>query len=219
MSSQYGEFQVWRPTEGYDWRGGRVAESTGLLNLHTGNRITSSNLVLSAQCNQQGRCRTILVRHFCMWPHLPADCSRTVRDVRRRPAPEQISSVLSRFLSTSQISPAFYSSPHPPFTTPAPFPSTHPFCSLTSLPPTGAGDVPKFCRLPAKPALFAGDVPENGTSPAPGAPRGPKIRRVGAKTAVFAPGGPNVGPPGALRASASFGNLLESTYLYPADPN
>ena len=58
MSSQYGEFQVWRPTEGYDWRGGRVAESTGLLNLHTGNRITSSNLVLSAQCNQQGKCRT-----------------------------------------------------------------------------------------------------------------------------------------------------------------
>ena len=30
-----------------------MAESTGLLNLHTGNRITSSNLVLSAQCNQQ----------------------------------------------------------------------------------------------------------------------------------------------------------------------
>ena len=34
---------------GWNWRGGRVAESTGLLNLHTGNRITSSNLVLSAK--------------------------------------------------------------------------------------------------------------------------------------------------------------------------
>ena len=34
-------------------RGGRVAESTGLLNLHTGNRITSSNLVLSATQGQR----------------------------------------------------------------------------------------------------------------------------------------------------------------------
>ena len=31
-----------------------MAESTGLLNLHTGNRITSSNLVLSAQCKASG---------------------------------------------------------------------------------------------------------------------------------------------------------------------
>ena len=36
------------PKKEWNWRGGRVAESTGLLNLHTGNRITSSNLVLSA---------------------------------------------------------------------------------------------------------------------------------------------------------------------------
>ena len=31
-----------------------MAETTGLLNLHTGNRITSSNLVLSAQCKASG---------------------------------------------------------------------------------------------------------------------------------------------------------------------
>ena len=44
-----------------DWRGGRVAESTGLLNLHTGNRITSSNLVLSAEIPYRALCEGFFV--------------------------------------------------------------------------------------------------------------------------------------------------------------
>ena len=35
------------------------------------NRITSSNLVLSAQCNQQGRCRTAWCGIFCMRARRP----------------------------------------------------------------------------------------------------------------------------------------------------
>ena len=89
-----------------------MAETTGLLNLHTGNRITSSNLVLSAQRNQQkvpheSAAFFVFWRSLaraCSWRathkhkkhrfpmHLFADCSRTVREMRRRPAPEQISS-------------------------------------------------------------------------------------------------------------------------------
>ncbi len=45
-----------------DWRGGRVAESTGLLNLHTGNGITSSNLVLSAESGPADICRATLFK-------------------------------------------------------------------------------------------------------------------------------------------------------------
>ena len=46
-----------------DWRGGRVAESTGLLNLHTGNGITSSNLVLSADSGPADICRATLFKN------------------------------------------------------------------------------------------------------------------------------------------------------------
>ena len=39
-----------------------MAESTGLLNLHTGNRITSSNLVLSAKIPYRALCEGFFVK-------------------------------------------------------------------------------------------------------------------------------------------------------------
>jgi len=58
-----------------------------------------------------------LVRHFCMWPHLPADCSRTVRDFSLPPT-----SLLPSIPHSTRPSP-----PLPPSHPPTPSAPSHPF--------------------------------------------------------------------------------------------